>query len=297
MRPELVFSGKSVFVAPLIIADAPRNNRKCSNCNGESMKAGDFITDVMHSLAFLSRLPVPSRFFDDADSVSMRRTARAFPAAGLLIALPAAFLVVVFATFNASPQLTGWLVIGLTVLVTGALHEDGLADMADGFGSGKDKARMLEIMKDSRIGSYGAIAMILSFAIRATALASLIETLPAKAAAAAMIAALVLSRALMVWHWQSLPAAKTSGIAAGAGQPGTSERNIAFVIGLLLFILFTLHALPLLSIALVLAAAFLAAMLFGRLCDRKIGGHTGDTIGACQQITEIVILVALALAA
>ncbi|KWT80875.1 adenosylcobinamide-GDP ribazoletransferase [Agrobacterium radiobacter] len=297
MRPELVFSGKSVFVAPLIIADAPRNNRKCSNCNGESMKAGDFITDVMHSLAFLSRLPVPSRFFDDADSVSMRRTARAFPAAGLLIALPAAFLVVVFATFNASPQLTGWLVIGLTALVTGALHEDGLADMADGFGSGKDKARMLEIMKDSRIGSYGAIAMILSFAIRATALASLIETLPAKAAAAAMIAALVLSRALMVWHWQSLPAAKTSGIAAGAGQPGTSERNIAFVIGLLLFILFTLHALPLLSIALVLAAAFLAAMLFGRLCDRKIGGHTGDTIGACQQITEIVILVALALAA
>nr|WP_192886454.1 adenosylcobinamide-GDP ribazoletransferase [Agrobacterium sp. LAD9] len=297
MRPELVFSGKSVFVAPLIIADAPRNNRKCSNCNGESMKAGDFITDVMHSLAFLSRLPVPSRFFDDADSVSMRRTARAFPAAGLLIALPAAFLVVVFAAFNASPQLTGWLVIGLTALVTGALHEDGLADMADGFGSGKDKARMLEIMKDSRIGSYGAIAMILSFALRATALAALIETLPAKTAAAALIAVLVMSRALMVWHWQSLPAAKTSGIAAGAGQPGTSERNIALVIGLLLFILFTLHALPLLSIALVLAAAFLAAMLFGRLCDRKIGGHTGDTIGACQQITEIVILVALALAA
>lgn len=169
--------------------------------------------------------------------------------------------------------------------------------MADGFGSGKEKARMLEIMKDSRIGSYGAIAMILSFALRATALASLIETLPAKTAAAALIAALVLSRALMVWHWQSLPAAKTSGIAAGAGQPGTSERNIALVIGLLLFTLFTLHALPLLSIALVLAAAFLAAVLFGRLCDSKIGGHTGDTIGACQQITEIVILIALALAA
>ncbi|MGN7957437.1 adenosylcobinamide-GDP ribazoletransferase [Agrobacterium tumefaciens] len=261
------------------------------------MKAGDFITDVMHSLAFLSRLPVPSRFFDDADGVSMRRTARAFPAAGLLIALPAAFLVVVFAAFDASPQLTGWLVIGLTALVTGALHEDGLADMADGFGSGKDKARMLEIMKDSRIGSYGAITMILSFALRATALAALIETLPAKTAAAALIAVLVMSRSLMVWHWQSLPAAKTSGIAAGAGQPGTSERNIALVIGLLLFILFTLHALPLLSIALVLAAAFLAAMLFGRLCDRKIGGHTGDTIGACQQITEIVILVTLALAA
>ncbi|WLD95552.1 adenosylcobinamide-GDP ribazoletransferase [Agrobacterium leguminum] len=297
MRPELVFSGKSVFVAPLIIADAPRNNRKCSDCNGESMKAGDFITDVMHSLAFLSRLPVPSRFFDDADGVSMRRTARAFPAAGLLIALPAAFLVVVFAAFDASPQLTGWLVIGMTALITGALHEDGLADMADGFGSGKEKARMLEIMKDSRIGSYGAIAMVLSLALRATALASLIETMPAKTAAAALIAALVLSRALMVWHWQSLPAAKTSGIAAGAGQPGTSERNIALVIGLLLFTLFTLHALPLLSIALVLAAAFLAAVLFGRLCDRKIGGHTGDTIGACQQITEIVILIALALAA
>ncbi|MFF2320047.1 adenosylcobinamide-GDP ribazoletransferase [Agrobacterium sp. NPDC058088] len=261
------------------------------------MKAGDFITDVMHSVAFLSRLPVPSRFFDNDDGVSMRRTARAFPAAGLLIALPAAFLVVIFAGFDASPELTGWLAIGLTALITGALHEDGLADTADGFGSGKDKARTLEIMKDSRIGSYGTIAMVLSFALRATALASLVETLPGKTAAACLIAALVLSRALMVWHWQALPRAKTSGIAADAGQPGESERNIAMVAGLLLFLLFTLHALPLVAIAFVLAAAVLAAVLFGRLCESKIGGHTGDTIGACQQITEIVTLVALALAA
>lgn len=261
------------------------------------MKAGDFITDVMHSLAFLSRLPVPSRFFENADAISMSRTARAFPAAGLLIALPGAVLVVVCAAFDASPQLTGWLIIGITALMTGALHEDGLADTADGFGSGKDKARMLEIMKDSRIGSYGAIAMVLSFALRASALASLIETLPAKAAAAAFIAALVLSRGVMVWHWQALPAAKTSGLAAGAGQPGTGERNIALAIGVLLFLLFTLHALPAASIVLVLSAACLATMLFGRLCDSRIGGHTGDTIGACQQITEIVTLVALALAA
>ena len=297
MRPELVFSGKSVFVAPLIIAETPRNNRKCIDCSGESMKAGDFITDVMHSVAFLSRLPVPSRFFGEGDGASMRRTARAFPAAGLLIALPAAVLVVAFAKFDASPQLTGWLAIAVTALITGALHEDGLADMADGFGSGKDKPKTLEIMKDSRIGSYGTIAMILSFALRATALASLIETLPAKTAAACLIAALVISRALMVWHWQSLPAAKTSGIAAAAGQPGESERNIALVTGLLLFILFTLHALPILSIVAVLATAVLATVLFGRLCDSKIGGHTGDTIGASQQITEIVTLVALALAA
>ncbi|MEJ1174173.1 adenosylcobinamide-GDP ribazoletransferase [Agrobacterium sp. CMT1] len=261
------------------------------------MKARDFITDVMHSLAFLSRLPVPSRFFEGYSGVPMGRAARAFPAAGLLIALPAAFLVVVFARFDASPQLTGWLAIGLTALMTGALHEDGLADMADGFGSGRDKSRMLEIMKDSRIGSYGTIAMVLSFALRATALASLIETLPGKTAAACLIAALVTSRALMVWHWQSLPAAKTSGIAVNAGQPGESERNIALAAGLFLFILFTLHALPLFEIVLVLAVAVIAAMLFGRLCERKIGGHTGDTIGACQQITEIVILVALALAA
>lgn len=261
------------------------------------MKAGDFITDVMHSLAFLSRIPVPSRFFDGTDGVSMRRTARAFPAAGLLIALPAAFLVIVLSGFDAAPHLTGWLAIGLSALVTGALHEDGLADMADGFGSGKDRARTLDIMKDSRIGSYGTIAMILSFALRATALASLIESMSAKTAAACLIAACVLSRATMVWHWQSLPPAKTSGIAAAAGQPGESGRNTALVTGLLLFLLFTLHALPLLKIAAVLAAAGLAAMLFGRFCERKIGGHTGDTIGASQQITEIVILVALAVAA
>ncbi len=155
---------------------------------------------------------------------------------------------------------------------------------------------MLEIMKDSRIGSYGAIAMVLSFALRATALASLIETLPAKAAAAAFIAALVLSRGLMVWHWQTLPAAKTSGLAAGAA---TRDRRAQHRAGNRCAALPPLYAArPASRLDRAGARSSMPGNdVFGRLCDSRIGGHTGDTIGACQQITEIVTLVALALAA
>ncbi|TMV18121.1 adenosylcobinamide-GDP ribazoletransferase [Rhizobium sp. Td3] len=290
-----MFSDKSVFVAPLIIADALRNNRKCVRSSGESMKAGDFITDVMRSVAFLSRIPVSSRFFEDDDG-SMRRTARAFPAAGLLIALPAAAVIAVLGSFDVDADMTGWVAIAVMALVTGALHEDGLADMADGFGSGKPPEKVLEIMKDSRIGAYGAIALILSFALRATALGALIAYLPAKTAAACLIAAAVASRALMVWHWQTLAPARPTGVAASVGQPGESERNIALATGLFLVAMFTLHTLSALSLVVVLATACAAMILFNRLCLGKIGGHTGDTIGACQQITEIVILVALAIA-
>ncbi len=259
------------------------------------MKAGDFITDVMRSVAFLSRIPVSSRFFEDDDG-SMRRTARAFPAAGLLIALPAAAVIAVLGSFDVDADMTGWVAITVMALVTGALHEDGLADMADGFGSGKPPEKVLEIMKDSRIGTYGAIALILSFALRATALGALIAYLPAKTAAACLIAAAVASRALMVWHWQTLAPARPTGVAASVGQPAESERNIALATGLFLVAMFTLHTLSALSLVVVLATACGGMILFNRLCLGKIGGHTGDTIGACQQITEIVILVALAIA-
>ncbi|MDS7597359.1 adenosylcobinamide-GDP ribazoletransferase [Agrobacterium tumefaciens] len=259
------------------------------------MKAGDFITDVMRSVAFLSRLPVSSRFFEDDDG-SMRRTARAFPAAGLLIALPSAAIIAVLGHFNADPDMTGWIAVAMMALVTGALHEDGLADTADGFGSGKPAEKTLEIMKDSRIGTYGAIALILSFAVRATALSALIAVLPAKTAAACLIAAAVASRALMVWHWQAVPPARTCGVAASVGQPHAIERNVALATGLFLTAMFTLHTLPLLPLVIVIAAACGAVWGLNRLCLRKIGGHTGDTIGACQQITEIVILVTLAIA-
>ncbi|WP_320201660.1 adenosylcobinamide-GDP ribazoletransferase [Agrobacterium sp. rho-13.3] len=260
------------------------------------MRAGDFLTDIMRSLSFLSRIPVHDIFFENDDG-AMGKTARAFPVAGALIALPAAVLVALLASLDADPLLAAAITLSIATVITGALHEDGLADTADGFGGGKTKESKLDIMKDSSIGTYGGIALILSFLVRVAAIAALIRDLSPLAVATCLIAAASLSRALMVWHWQALPSARTSGVAASVGQPGDDERNIALGSGALLALAFTLPVFSTAPLLVALAAPFVTAYLFGRLCTRKIDGHTGDTIGATQQITEIVILAALALIA
>lgn len=260
------------------------------------MAAGNFTTDMMRSLSFLSRIPVHDIFFDD-DQRPLGQMARAFPVAGILIALPSACLAAALAGLNADPLMAAGLVLALATLVTGALHEDGLADSADGFGGGRTKERSLLIMKDSRIGTYGAIALILSFFIRATAIAVLFRDLSPLAIAAALIAAASISRGLMVWHWQSLPPARDDGVAAMAGQPGERDRKGAITYGTCLAIFLCLPFFSPYLIVVAVAVAFGVTYLFNRFCESKIEGHTGDTIGATQQITEIVMLVALALIA
>lgn len=255
-----------------------------------------FLTRVMHALSFLSRIPVHDSFFQGR-KVDMLAATRVFPMAGLLIALPSAILVSILHHAHADPLLTATLALAVTTALTGALHEDGLADTADGFGGGADKERSLTIMKDSRIGSYGAIALILSFMVRVAAIAVLIRELPGQASAASLIAVASFSRAMMVWHWHGLPPARQAGVAASLGQPETTDRNhaLAYGIGIACVVLFLSYTVVAAIVA--IAASFAPAHLFKRLCLRKIDGHTGDTIGATQQITEIVMLVALALLA
>ncbi|NTJ42615.1 adenosylcobinamide-GDP ribazoletransferase [Agrobacterium larrymoorei] len=260
------------------------------------MKQGDFLTDVMRALGFLSRIPVNDIFFENHDS-TMTRTAGVFPVAGVMITLPSALLIFLLGQYGADPLLSATIAVGASIALTGALHEDGLADTADGFGGGRSKERALEIMKDSRIGTYGAVALCFSFLIRAAALAVLIRELSPVAAACCMVAVACLSRGAMVWHWQALPGAREAGVAASAGQPGEAERNRALIIAAVMSLLLTLPALPVLPVVIALAAPLLATYIFNRLCLRRIEGHTGDTIGATQQITEIVMFVALALIA
>lgn len=130
----------------------------------------DFLTDTARALAFLSRLPVPSRFFEGHDG-TLSRTVRAFPLAGALIALPPAATLAAALLLNATP-LAAFLSIAVLLAITGALHEDGLSDTADGLGGGGDRARALAIMKDSRIGD-GAVTIVVAIGIRAAAIAEL----------------------------------------------------------------------------------------------------------------------------
>lgn len=258
------------------------------------MQAGNFVTDMMRSLSFLSRIPVNDIFFED-DNRPLGQMVRAFPVAGFLIALPGSCLAALLAWADADPLMSAMLVLTVTTITTGALHEDGFADSADGLGGGSTKERALQIMKDSRIGSYGAIALIVSFLLRATAIAVLFRELSPLAIAACLVASACFSRGLMVWHWQTLPPARDGGLAAMAGQPGERERKGAIISGLAIAVLLCLPIVSPYLLAIVIAALFGVTHVFNRFCYRRIDGHTGDTIGATQQITEIVMLTALAL--
>jgi adenosylcobinamide-GDP ribazoletransferase len=256
----------------------------------------DFIDDVARSVAFLSRIHMPQRHFVNFDG-RLSRAVRAFPVAGLLIVLPAAAIVSIFSAIQAAPLFTAFVAVAIQALITGALHEDGLSDTADGLGGGRSKESALIIMKDSRIGSYGAVALILSFGLRVSALAAVIPLVSPSGAGLLVLAAAALSRTAMVWHWSKLPPARKDGVAASAGEPDAAAVTVALFLGVVLAALLLLVSGVSLLAAVLSIAAFAATVpAFSQIVAGKIGGHTGDTIGATQQLCEIAVLAALALA-
>ena len=256
----------------------------------------DLLADTVRALGFLSRLPLPGRFFEGHDG-SMRQTSGLFGLAGAITALVPALLLTILLHFGAKPELAALLATALQIALTGGLHEDGLADCADGMGGGRTRERMLEIMKDSRLGAYGGLALILSVGLRTEALASLGASAGPIAAGLAMIGVNAAARTVLVWHWAALPPARPDGVAASVGQPDGMAVNLAMVSGALIF---GLALMPTLGIAAPLISALVAALCalaFTRLVRSKIQGHTGDTLGACEQIAEIALYAALAVMA
>ncbi len=243
------------------------------------------LDDLRIAAIFLTRLPIrPPRAIglgDLAASVYM------FPVVGLLLGLAAALVTLVAAVVGLPQGPTALLGLTTLVLLTGALHEDGLADTADALGVGEDRERALAVMRDSRIGAWGAVALGLSLLLRASALAALPD--PASLAAA-LVAAAAVSRAAMpvVMHLQ--PSARAQGLAAGAGRP---ERERVLT-GLAVAAVAALVLLPLGTAVGALLATALAAALVARHLGRRFGGCTGDTLGAVQQVAETVFLLAAA---
>lgn len=258
------------------------------------MGVKDYAADIARALAFLSRIPVSSSVFDGHDG-NLGRVSRAFPAAGLLIALPAALAFGLLLRLHADPLLAALLALTVQTLTTGALHEDGLSDTADGLGGGKDRDRSLAIMKDSRIGTYGAIALVLSFGLRAAALAAIARGLPPLPAALSIPAAAAISRGALVWHWYSLPSAKSDGVAAAAGRPDSSAMWVALATAALVAAILLWPGVGLTSTMISLFVVALCTVFFTAHIRRRLSGHTGDTIGAAQQICEIATFCALAM--
>jgi adenosylcobinamide-GDP ribazoletransferase len=242
-------------------------------------------TDLKISVLFSTRLPLAHTLAVAGPDVA--RASWTLPLAGTLIGLLGAAAYWFVHAAGLPPLAAAALALAATLLATGCLHEDGLADTADGFGGGTTRERKLEIMRDSRIGSYGACALILSLLLRWSALASLAE--PA-AVAGALIAAHASARATMPLLMCLVPQARADGLAADAGSP---PRASVVAAGLLAAIALGLGLGRTAAVAalllLVLAAAFMAW-----LCRRQIGGQTGDVLGALEQVGEVLVLLTAA---
>ncbi len=222
---------------------------------------------------------------------------RALPLASLVILLPAALTAVAASAIGAPAILTAALVLAVQVLSTGAFHEDGLADSFDGLFGGHTKEHRLEIMKDSRVGTFGACALVLSLMLRGASLYILLDELGGLACAAALLAAAGWSRAegIRILAWE--PSARAYGAAAAVGQPLRSTAYVALglacVIGLTIC---HLGSISVLGYGLGLGVSLMLTMLLAFAARRLIGGPTGDIAGAAQQLAEIAILAALATA-
>ncbi|MGL4309041.1 MAG: adenosylcobinamide-GDP ribazoletransferase [Paracoccaceae bacterium] len=240
-------------------------------------------SDIAAAVGLMTRLPVPLTARAAARGA---RAAWAWPLAGALAGGLAALVALAAMATGLAPGLAAGLALTVQVMLTGALHEDGLADTADGFWGGHDPARRLEIMKDSHIGSYGVIALILSLGLRWQALALLCATGPVLPA---LVATAALSRAPMAVLMQTLPNARGSGLSASVGTPGGLAAGLGA--GLALFIAVVLTGLPAFAAA---AAVILVSIAIAALALHKIDGQTGDVLGATQQISEIASLLALA---
>jgi adenosylcobinamide-GDP ribazoletransferase len=239
------------------------------------------------ALRFLTRLPVP--FVRTLDPPPLRDSMAMFPVVGAVVgAISGGALIA--ANLAALPDLfCGLFALAAGAVVTGAFHEDGLADVADGFWGGHSREDRLDIMKDSRIGTYGTLTLCLTLLARASLLTALLD-LPPLSIVALLAGAAAFSRALMVdLLWATRPA-RSSGLSALAGQPSRNTTLAALAIGGIGAGAAGVVLLSPQAGILALVAAGLTLALLRALAMRKIGGQTGDVCGAGQVLAETAML-------
>jgi adenosylcobinamide-GDP ribazoletransferase len=237
------------------------------------------LSDIALCLVFFTRLPLPH--FETRDSV-FARAIWAAPVIGLAVALIGGIVFALAALLGLAASPAAALALAATMLATGCLHEDGLSDTADGFGGGRTRDKKLEIMRDSRIGTYGACALALSVLLRWITISDLGG---AVAVFCALIAAHAASRALLPAFMHMLPPARADGLSAGVGAISPDTALAAAALGTVALLFLGLSGA-------VVAALCLGVVFFllRALCFSQIGGQTGDTTGALQQAAEITVL-------
>ncbi len=243
-----------------------------------------WLNDLKIAAIFFTRVPIAH---DGVLTLAdLRRAWRVVPAVGALIGLGGGIVFALAAWLNLPPAASALLAVLATIALTGALHEDGLADMADGCGGG-DPERRIEIMRDSRIGAYGALALVFSVALRAAALTAIARP---GAAILALIAAHAVSRACVPAVMDRMQPATEEGLGTGAGTPDRTAMAIAAGSALILALIALGPAAGIWALLAAAAASFAAAAMAQQL----FRGYTGDVLGAVQQAAEIAVLLAAA---
>lgn len=240
---------------------------------------------LLCAVQFLTRIPTPPLKGFQPDWIT--RAARYFPLVGQSVgAISAGAFLLGSSVWG--PGVAAVLAVGLGLLVTGAFHEDGLADTADGLGGGQTAGRRLEIMKDSRIGTYGVCALVVALGLKIAALA----TLPVEIGALALLAAHGVGRAAAVVAMRVTPYAPSG--EAGKWKPTPMGVRTSEVIVALIIAIWPLLLLPAPAAGLGVAFGAVAALILARMAVRLIGGHTGDVLGAIEQVFEVGFLLGLA---
>jgi len=248
-----------------------------------------FVDDLAACLRFYSRLDVPL-----APSAQLHFPAalRALPVAGAIIGGCGAVMLLAARAIGVPPLPAAVCGVAALVAVAGGLHEDGLADLADGFGGGATREKKLEIMRDSRLGSYGAAALMLGLMARVTALASIGDR-GIWLAAFALVAAGALSRLAGLAPLIMLQPARPDGAGASVARPSFATLRAAIALGAAIAAPLLLAGASLPHLLGAATAAGFAAIAVARLARSQIGGYTGDVLGAAQQTAEIAFLLVL----
>lgn len=242
------------------------------------------LNHLLLALTYFTRLPL-TRWVDFSEG-ALGRSARYFPVAGLVAGFVGAGSYLATAALGLGALLAVLASLAATVILTGGFHEDGLADTCDALGVPGDRGRALEVMKDSRLGTFGALGLGLMLAMKTGALVQL----PPALAAGAMVAGHALSRTGAMALIRVLPyvaAAATARARPVARQTSWPSVLVATAIGTT-----PLYFLPPVF-ALAAIAVLPATILAGWLFRRRFGGITGDTLGACQQANEVAFYLAL----
>lgn len=236
--------------------------------------------DLTVAFALLTRLPLPD--LPKEGFANQARAGWAFGLVGAVVGLIAG-VVGLFAMWLGLPDsAAAGLVLMAMIVVSGAMHEDGLADTVDGLWGGWTVERRLDIMKDSAIGTYGVLALIVSLGLRWGAIAELLPH-----GIAPLIAAGAVSRGLLPAVMATLPHARRDGLARLVGNPDRRVAIAGLAVGAVLALVVAGF-----SAVIPIAMAAVGVAIMAAIARAKIGGQTGDILGACQQVAEIAMLLA-----